>query len=168
MDNVNIFLEVKPELSAALAQAGAVAAMALAALGSALGTGAAGAAALGAWKRCYVQKKPAPFQLAVFVGAPLSQTIYGFILMLLMRGQAEAMLAAGAEITLIARWPFYLIGGIVAGMAMGTSAWMQGRAGAGAADSFAETNEGFTNDLLVLGVIETVALFVMVFVLISL
>jgi len=159
---------MSPELSAALTQAGAVAAMALAALGSALGTGAAGSSAVGAWKRCYVQKKPAPFQLAVFVGAPLSQTIYGFILMLLMRGKADAMLAAGAEAALLSRWPFYLIGGVVAGLAMGASAWMQGKAGAGASDSFAETNEGFTNNLLVLGVIETVALFVMVFVLISL
>ncbi len=152
---------MSPELQIALAKAGAVSAMAFAALGSALGTGAAGASAVGAWKKCYLQKKPAPFQLAVFVGAPLSQTIYGMILMLLVNNK----LGDTAELT---NWPFFLIGGIVAGLAMGMSAWMQGRAGAGASDSFAETGEGFTNNLLVLGVIETVALFVMVFVIVML
>ncbi|MBN1296996.1 V-type ATP synthase subunit K, partial [bacterium] len=49
------------------------------------------------------------------------------------------------------------------GLAMGVSAWMQGRAAAGACDSFAETGKGFTNDLMVLGIIETTALFVMAF-----
>jgi V/A-type H+-transporting ATPase subunit K len=46
---------------------------------------------------------------------------------------------------------------------MGFSAWMQGRAGANAADAFAETGKGFGNYIIILGVIETVALFVMVF-----
>ncbi len=158
-----------PELAAALTQTGAVAAMSLAALGSVFGTGAAGPAAIGAWKKCYMQKKPAPLiQLAVFVGAPLSQTIYGMILMLLLNAEAMKMLAEGAPEKLLAQWPFMLIGGIIAGVAMGASAWMQGRAGAGAADSFAETGEGFTNNLMVLGIIETVALFVMVFVIVIL
>jgi len=150
------------QLFYALALTGGISAMSLAAFGSALGTGAAGASAIGAWKKCYVQKKPAPFQLAVFVGAPLSQTIYGLILMLIIQQQAAGMV--GAEATL-PQWRsiFFLVGGLVAGLAMGASAWMQGRAGAGACDSFAETGEGFTNNLLVLGVIETVALFAMVF-----
>jgi V/A-type H+-transporting ATPase subunit K len=30
-------------------------------------------------------------------------------------------------------------------------------------DAFADTNKGFTNNLMILGIIETVALFVMVF-----
>lgn len=153
-------MSITAELGPALCQTGAVAAMSLAALGSALGTGAAGAAAVGAWKRCYIQKRPAPFQLAIFVGAPLSQTIYGMILMLLINGKANPEFAV--------KWPFMLVGGLVAGLAMGASAWMQGRAGAGACDAFAETGEGFTNNLMVLGIIETVALFVMVFTLILL
>ena len=46
-----------------------------------IGIGAAGQAAIGAWKRCYMNNKPAPFILTVFAGAPLTQTIYGFLLM---------------------------------------------------------------------------------------
>lgn len=139
----------------ALTNAGAFCAIGLAAVGSGLGAGAAGCSAVGAWKKCYAQDRPAPFQLAVFAGAPLSQTIYGMILMFLISGKA----AAGAE----ANWPVFLIMGFVGGIGMGVSAWMQGRAGAGACDAFAETGKGFTNYLLALGIIETVAIFVMAF-----
>ena len=138
----------------ALTQAGAFSAIGFAAMGSALGCGAAGAAAVGAWKKCYAQNRPAPFQLAVFAGAPLSQTIYGMILMFLV--SAKAAEAA-------AYWPVYLLMGIVGGVAMGLSAWFQGKAGAGACDAFAETGKGFTNYLMALGIIETVAIFVMAF-----
>ena len=51
----------------------------------------------------------------------------------------------------------------VGGIAMGLSAWFQGKAGAGACDAFAETGKGFTNYLMALGIIETVAIFVMAF-----
>ena len=60
---------------------GVAAALGLSALGSALGIGTAGMAAVGAWKKCYAQNRMAPFLLIVFIGAPLSQTIYGMILM---------------------------------------------------------------------------------------
>ena len=60
---------------------GAAAAIAFSAVGSALGTGAAGMAAVGAWKKCYAQSKAAPILLVAFVGAPISQTIYGMLLM---------------------------------------------------------------------------------------
>ncbi len=137
---------------------GAVTALALSAVGSALGTGAAGAASIGAWKKCYAQEKQAPFMLLTFIGAPLSQTIYGMILMFKMITSAQAGM------------PWHgLVGiGIVAGLGMGMSAWMQGRAGAGGSDALAETGEGFTNYLAALGVIETVAIFVMVFAMIAL
>ena len=55
--------------------------MGIAAMGSAIGIGIAGQGAIGAWKRCYLNNKPAPFLLVVFAGAPLTQTIYGFLLM---------------------------------------------------------------------------------------
>ena len=55
--------------------------MALSAVGSGIGAGVAGMAAIGAWKKCFAQNKPAPFMLVAFVGAPLTQTVYGFILM---------------------------------------------------------------------------------------
>ncbi len=124
-----------------------------AAIGSALGTGAAGMAAIGAWKKAFVQNKMAPFILIAFVGAPLSQTIYGFIL----KNQIKtANLSPDSYV-------FQMILGAAAGIALGFSAWMQGRAGASAADALTETGKGFGNYIMVLGVIETVALFVMVF-----
>ena len=60
-------------------------------------------------------------------------------------------------------YKWQLLYGLLGGLAMGFSAWMQGKAGASAADAFAETGKGFGNYLIVLGIIETVALFVMVF-----
>ena len=60
---------------------GAAICMGIAAIGSAIGIGIAGQGAIGAWKRCYINNKPAPFILTVFAGAPLTQTIYGFLLM---------------------------------------------------------------------------------------
>jgi V/A-type H+-transporting ATPase subunit K len=129
------------------------ASLSLAAAGSALGTGAAGMATLGAWKKCFVQNKPVPFILMAFVGAPLSQTIYGLIL---RNAIQTANLPPEA-------YPWQLVYGLLGGLAMGFSAWMQGRAGANAADAYAETGKGFGNYIMILGIIETVALFVMVF-----
>jgi len=131
---------------------GAAASIGLAAVGSGLGTGAAGMAAVGAWKKLYAQNKAAPFLLLVFVGAPLTQTIYGMILM-------NAISSAALK------GQYFWSIGILGGMAMGMSAWMQGKAAAGASDALAETGKGFANYLIVLGIIETVALFVMVFLL---
>ena len=124
-----------------------------AAIGSALGTGIAGMAAIGAWKRAFMQNKMAPFILIAFVGAPLSQTIYGMIL-------RNAIQSANLPPE---SYPYQMVFGLAAGLAMGASAWMQGKAGASAADALGETGKGFGNYIMVLGVIETVALFVMVF-----
>lgn len=84
-----------------LAKVGAIASLSLAAIGSALGTGAAGCAAVGAWKKCYAQNKAAPFLLIAFVGAPLSQTIYGMILMLFINGKANSIPAFGWQMVFI-------------------------------------------------------------------
>ena len=70
------------EVNTALVGLGAIAAFGLSATGSAIGCGLAAASAVGSWKRCYVQGKSAPFQLTIFAGAPMTQTIYGLILML--------------------------------------------------------------------------------------
>lgn len=125
----------------------------LAAVGSALGTGVAGMAAIGAWKKAFAQNKAAPFILIAFVGAPLSQTIYG---MILRNAIQSANIQAGS-------YNYQIILGFIAGFAMGLSAFMQGKAGAKASDALAETGKGFGNYIMVIGVIETVALFVMVF-----
>lgn len=124
--------------------------LAFAAMGSALGTGYAGMAAVGAWKKAFAQNKAASFMLVAFVGAPLTQMIYG---MILMNKLAEA----------VARGQFMWGVGIFCGIAMGLSALMQGKAGATAADAMGETGKGFGNYIIVLGIIETVALFVMAF-----
>ncbi len=142
----------------ALSKAGGAAALGLAAVGSAIGAGLAGSAAIGAWKKCYAQSKSAPFILVTFIGAPLSQTIYGMILMGWMLDAAKdpALATTG--------WAAMLIGGIFGGMGMGASAWFQGKAGAAGADALAETGQGFGNYLMTLGSVETVALFVLVFI----
>ena len=129
--------------------------LAIAAVGSALGTGAAGMAAIGAWKKAFAQNRAAPFILVAFVGAPLSQTIYGMIL-------RNAILEAAQSLPPETYIQLGILG-LLAGFAMAMSAFMQGKAGAKAADALAETGKGFGNYIMVLGVIETVALFVMVF-----
>ncbi|MDD3824240.1 MAG: V-type ATP synthase subunit K, partial [Sphaerochaetaceae bacterium] len=91
---------------------GMAAALGLSALGSALGTGAASLAAVGGWKKCYANGKPAPFIMVAFSGAPLTQTIYGFLLMNFISAAAvagqDAMMLLGA--------------GVFGGLAIGLSA----------------------------------------------
>jgi len=129
---------------------GLAASLALSAVGSAIGTGIAGMSAVGAWKKAFIQNKTASFMLVVFVGAPLTQTIYGMIVM----NRMVELAAKGS----------YMWGvGVLCGLAIGFSAVMQGKAGAVAADAMGETGKGFGNYIVVLGVIETVALFVMAF-----
>lgn len=133
---------------------GAACVLGIAAIGSAIGIGAAGQAAIGAWKRCYMNNKPAPFILTVFAGAPLTQTIYGFLLMQTMAKAAEANPDKGA---------LYLGVGIFSGLAMAASAVYQGKAGAAGSDALGETGKGFAQYIMVVGLCETVALFAMVF-----
>ncbi len=144
-----------PEIATALGMAGGFACLAFSAMGSAAGAGVACMASIGVWKRCYTTNRPASFLLLAFMGAPLTQTFYGLILMGVIDGAAKE--ANGAL------YPALLMCGALSGIGMGISAWMQGRAAAGAADAFAETGKGFTNYMIALGIIETVALFIMVF-----
>ena len=146
-----------PVLMTALGKLGAAIVFGLAATGSALGTGAAGMAAVGAWKRAYAQNKAAPFVLVTFIGAPLSQTIYGMILM-------NAIVRAAGVATSATGWPAMLGIGLFGGLAIGASAYYQGRVGAAAADALGDTGQGFGNYLMAIGVVETVALFVLVFI----
>lgn len=122
----------------------------LSAIGSAAGAGTAGMAAIGAWKKNYSQNKPAAFMLVAFVGAPLTQTIYGMIVMNSMAGLAVK--------------GHFLWGiGAFCGAAIGLSAYYQGKCAAVACDAMGETGQGFGNYMIVLGMIETVALLVMAF-----
>ncbi len=129
---------------------GAALAMGIAAIGSAIGIGKAGQAAIGAWKKCYMSNKPAPFIITVFAGAPLTQTIYGFLLMQQMKAST------------LDPW-FLFFTGLFAGVVMLLSAVVQGKAGAAGADALAETGKGFSQYIMVVGLCETVALFALVF-----
>ena len=129
---------------------GAACVLGIAAMGSAIGIGAAGQAAIGAWKRCYMNNKPAPFILTVFAGAPLTQTIYGFLLM-------QSMISSERD------GMFLLALGIFSGLAIALSAVFQGKAGAAGSAALGETGKGFVQYIMVVGLCETVALFVMVF-----
>jgi V/A-type H+-transporting ATPase subunit K len=134
--------------------------MGIAAIGSSIGIGIAGRSCIGSWKKCYMSSKPAPFLLLVFGGAPLTQTIYGYILgFIMMMPQAIAHPEKGA---------LYLGMGIASGLGMAFSAIAQGQAGAAGADALAETGKGFANYIGIVGICETVALLSMVFSLISL
>ena len=61
-----------------------------------------------------------------------------------------------------------LVLGVFAGLGIGLSAMFQGRAAAAACDAQAETGQGLANYVIALGVVETVAIFVMVFTIIAL
>ena len=137
--------------------AGAIACLGLSAAGSAFGTGFAASAAVGAWKKCYAANKPAPFILLGLVGAPITQTLYGMIVMFSMFN------VTGDEAGIPC-----LILGIFSGLGIGLSALFQGRAGAAACDAQGETGQGLTNYFGALGIVETVAIFTMVFTLIAL
>lgn len=129
-------------------------AVGLAAVGSAIGAGTAGAAAIGAWKKCYQQGKAAPFLLIAMVGAPLSQTIYAMLMMVL----SKKAIVDNKQYALA-----YICIGLLGGIAQMVSAIFQGRCGANGCVSFAETGKGFANYLIVLGVVETCAIFALVF-----
>ena len=121
---------------------GMAAALGLSAAGSAFGAGFAGMASVGAWKKCYASGK-----------APLTQTIYGFLLMNFIKsavtGGADAGLALGV--------------GLFGGLAIGLSGLFQGKCAAAAADALGATGKGTANYFIVIGIVETVALFTLVF-----
>ena len=146
------------ELNVGLIGAGLV--LGISAIGSGVGVVIAGQACIGAWKKCYIANKPAPMTLLAFGGAPLTQTFYGFILGLLFMKPA-AMNNPGLG-------SLYLAMGLVAGLSIGISAIAQGMAGAAGADATAETGKGFANYMMIVGMCETVAIFVMVLSMISL
>ena len=136
-----------------LAFVGMAAALGLSASGSAFGAGFAGMASVGAWKKCYASGKPAPFIMIAFSGAPLTQTIYGFLLMNFIKsavaGGEDAGLAFGV--------------GVFGGLAIGLSGLFQGKCAAAAADALGATGKGTANYFIVVGIVETVALFTLVF-----
>jgi V/A-type H+-transporting ATPase subunit K len=136
----------------ALRELGLVACFGLSSLGAVLGMSANGPAVIGSWKKSALNNKPVPFIMVVFAATCLSNIIYGYI----------AMDALDASITLSAHHIMYL--GIIAGLCIGANAFVQAVVCAHAAEAYAETQRNFGNYIMVVGVAETFALFVMVFV----
>ncbi len=131
------------------------------AIGSALGISAAAQAAAGAWAREGKEGKQPSFTYIIMVAAPLSQTIYGAMIMLI--GLRSPVYAAGAaSMNAGALLSIALAGGA----AELFSAWIQGKMGAGFVRALLENEgQGLAFMIIGLGIIETVGLFSFVFLL---
>ena len=136
-----------------LAYVGMVCALCFSAIGSGLGAGMAAQSAVGGWKKCYAEGKPAPFIMVAFAGAPLTQTIYGFLLMNFLNSALQdtgnMLVCRGVS--------------IFGGIGIGLSAYLHGNVATCSADAHAETGKGTANYFIVVGIVETVALFTLVF-----
>ena len=136
-------------------------ALGLGAVGSALGISAAGRAAAGAWAKEAKAGKRLNFSYIILTGMPLSQTIYGFILMLVglsgpLADPAFAAQHAGAFLSI----------GIAGGLAEMFSARAQGLIGAAGCRAMSEgEGKGLVFIIIAMGIVETVGLFGFVFLL---
>jgi V/A-type H+-transporting ATPase subunit K len=128
-------------------------------MGSALGIGAAAKAAAGAWAKEAKAGKPLNFAYIILTGMPLSQTIYGFILM----RQISSLLVGDNPLTSV--YAGTLLGiGIAGGIAELASAWIQGIIGAAGCRSISEgQGKGLAFIIIAMGIVETVGLFGFVF-----
>jgi len=130
----------------------------ISAIGAAIGIGITGSASIGAAKRCLKANQPVPMLMLTFAGFPLTQVIYGFIIMQQM---------INVEVTAVNAGRMFGIG-VGGGLIMCIAGIFQGKVGASACDALGDTGKGAAFYIAVLGIIETVALFGMVFTLTSL
>ena len=151
-------IEFAGQMSMGLVLAGAT-------VGSALGIAAVARAATGAWAKEAKAGKPLNFSYIILIGMPLSQTIYGFILMLV----GLAPLITGENAITDTHAGTLLGIGIAGGLAELFSAWMQGLIGAGACRAISEgEGKGLVFMIIAMGIVETVGLFGFVFLLLIL
>lgn len=141
-----------------LGQLGVVIMLGLGAAGSALGIGAAGQAAAGAWGKEGKAGKTLSFTYIILVSAPITQTLYSMIVMNQLAPVLKNPTFAAANAGL-------LLGiGIATGLGEMLSAWFQGLVGAAGVRSLSESGgKGFAFILIALGIVETVGIFTMVF-----
>jgi V/A-type H+-transporting ATPase subunit K len=138
-----------------LGQLGAVLAMFVAAVGSCLGVSAAGTSAAGAWAKDARAGKPLRFIYIVMVSAPITQTVYGFLVMLQIMDKLGGDF--GRSITLLGM-------GLATGLGEMLSAWVQGIIGAGGCRMISEADgKGFALVVIAIGIAETVGIFVLIF-----
>lgn len=143
-----------------LGEIGAVLALGMGALGSAMGIGAAGQAAAGAWAKESRAGRNLSFTYIILLGMPLSQTLYAMIVMNNMQPVYSNAETAVADAGL-------LLGiGLAAGTGEMLSAWIQGLIGAAGIRALSEgEGKGFAFIIIAMGIVETVGIFVMVFLL---
>lgn len=142
-----------------LGQLGFALPLGLGAVGSALGIGAAGRAAAGAWAKEAKAGTRMNFLYIALTGMPLSQTLYGFLVMLIIlktRVYSPEMISANAGAIFSV--------GLAAGLGELFSAWMQGVIGAAGIRAMSEAEgKPFTFTIIAMGIAETVGIFSFVF-----
>ncbi len=143
-----------------LGETGGVMGLGMAALGSSIGIGVAGQAAAGAWAKEARAGRNLSFTYIILVGMPISQTLYAMIVMVNMRSVFQNLEVAVADAGL-------LMGvGLAVGMAEMLSAWMQGLIGAAGVRALSDgEGKGLAFIIIAMGIVETVGIFAMVFLL---
>lgn len=143
-----------------LGETGDVICLGMAAVGSSVGIGLSGQAAAGAWAREARAGQPMRFTYIILLGMPMSQTLYALIVMNQMR-------AVFANTELAINEAGMLLGiGIATGLGEMLSAWMQGLIGAAGIRALSDSEgKGLAFIIIAMGVIETVGIFTMVFML---
>jgi len=144
-----------------IGQLGMMIGFAMGVLGSALGVWAAGTAAAGAWARDARAGKRINFSYVIFIAAPMSQTIYAFIVMNAIAGALKASPAMAGT------YAGQLLGvGIATGLGEMVSAWVQGIIGAAACRCLSDSDgKGFAFLVIAIGIIETAGIFTLAFML---
>jgi V/A-type H+-transporting ATPase subunit K len=141
-----------------LGQLGTGLAVGMAAVGSSFGAGAAGMSAAGAWAKDAKAGKALRFIYIICVAAPITQTVYGFIVMNQMAPKLATAEVNGGILFAI---------GLATGLGEMLSAWFQGLIGAAGCRMLSDSDgKGFAFVLIALGIAETIGIFTLVFMLI--
>ncbi len=143
-----------------LGEASTVMSLGMAALGSAVGIGIAGQAAAGAWAKEARAGRNLSFAYIILVGMPISQTLYAMIVMVNMRGVFQNVEVSVTDAGLLTGI------GLATGLAEMLSAWMQALVGAAGIRALSEgEGKGLAFIIITMGIVETVGIFAMVFLL---
>jgi V/A-type H+-transporting ATPase subunit K len=138
-----------------LGQLGFALPLGLGAVGSALGIGAAGRAAAGAWAKEGKAGKPLDFKYLLLIGLPLTQTFYGFLLLFV--GLRTAVIDTPAILHQHSATLFSI--GLACGLGELFSAWLQGLIGAAGVRCMSEgEGKGLAFIIMAAGIVETVGL----------
>jgi V/A-type H+-transporting ATPase subunit K len=141
-----------------LGQLGTGLAVGMAAVGSSFGAGTAGMSAAGAWAKDAKAGKALRFIYIICVAAPITQTVYGFVVMNQMAPKLATAEVNGGILFAI---------GLATGLGEMLSAWFQGLIGAAGCRMLSDSDgKGFAFVLIALGIAETIGLFTLAFMLV--